>query len=325
MIRNFSVNDLNAITSLWNRRAVIDGYVEHTREGFTNIFLNNKYFSIQHAFVLEEDGGLGFICGCTGDDLPAGNERGYFTCLVLDEQVDTLENTRLLLSYLENSFQAAGKTVSDVLFFNPIHLPWYIPGTKGHQHNNAPGIAVDTKLYSRIIKCGYIERGRESAMYIDLSTFSIPDRIKEKQSALNNSGMYISLYDSSRCFGLSEMLNNLGNPLWISEIEESARKNIPFLVAEVGGQVVGFAGPIYPEKTGRGYFTGIGVTPAWEGKGLGSQLFYYLCEHEKITGARYMSLYTGENNPAKRIYEGAGFITVRSFAILRKELKGEKL
>lgn len=322
MIRNFSFNDLYDILSLWNRRAVTDGYVEHTPESFTDLFLNNKYFSKQHAFVLEEAGGLGFICGCTGDDLPAGDERGYFTCLVLDEQVDTLKNTRLLLSYLESSFQVAGKTISDVLFFNPIHLPWYIPGTNGHQHNNAPGIAIDTKLYTRILRCGYVERGRECAMYIDLSTFSVPAGIKEKQSKLSDSGINISLYDQNRCFGLSEMLNDLKNPLWISEIEESAAKDIPFLVAEAGGQVVGFAGPIYPEKTGRGYFTGIGVSPAWEGKGLGTQLFYSLCEHEERAGAKYMSLYTGENNPAKRIYEGAGFITVRRFAILRKELKG---
>jgi ferredoxin-NADP reductase len=34
------------------------------------------------------------------------------------------------------------------------------------------------------------------------------------------------------------------------------------LAAVCGSEVVGFAGPVYPEPGGRGYFTGIGVTPA---------------------------------------------------------------
>ncbi len=322
MIRHFATEDLPAVTALWNRRAVRDGFVEHTTESFSALFLQNKYFSVQHTFILEEAGALGFVCGCSGDDLPAGGERGYFTCLVLDEPVDTLEHTRLLLLHLENSFLKIGKTVSDVLFFNPIHLPWYIPNTNKHQHNNAPGVAVDTLLYQRLLACGYLERGRECAMYLDLSRFSMPEGIQEKAKALLEKGYRVDLYDQKRCHGLSEMLHGLNNPIWIKEIEESALKGIPFLVAESDGLVVGFAGPIYPEKSGRGYFTGIGVLPEWEGKGFGKQLFYHLCEQEKNRGAQYMSLFTGENNPARRIYEGAGFVAVKSFAILRKELKG---
>ena len=82
----------------------------------------------------------------------------------------------------------------------------------------------------------------------------------------------------------------------------------------------GFTGPIYPEETGRGYFSGIGVAPQYEKQGLGTLLFYRLLQREKEAGAQYMSLFTGVNNRAKQIYLGAGFRVVRTFAVLRKEL-----
>lgn len=322
MVRKFSYGDVERITALWNRRAVRDGFVGHTPESFSALFLKNGYFSCEHTFILEEPDGLGFVCGCTGDDLPAGHERGYFTCLVLDDAVDTPQNTHLLMSYLEKSFLDAGKRISDILFFNPIHLPWYIPGTDGHQHNNAPGVATDTMLYERLLDCGYLERTRECAMYLNLEGYSTPDWVKEKYNALQKQGYHISVFNPVQCFGLTEMLDELKNPIWKKEIEESVEKGIPFLTADFEGKVVGFAGPVYPEKTGRGYFAGIGVIPSFEGKGLGTQLFYALCSLEKEMGAAYMSLFTGENNPAKKIYAGAGFTPVRSFAIMRKELKG---
>ena len=34
-----------------------------------------------------------------------------------------------------------------------------------------------------------------------------------------------------------------------------------------------------------------------------------------------MSLYTGENNPARNIYEAAGFRIARAFADMRKEVR----
>ena len=46
------------------------------------------------------------------------------------------------LDGLEQALAAAGCTMADVLFFNPIHLPWIIPGTPGHTHNNVPGCWV---------------------------------------------------------------------------------------------------------------------------------------------------------------------------------------
>ena len=93
------------------------------------------------------------------------------------------------------------------------------------------------------------------------------------------------------------------------------------LVALSGGTVAGFTGPVYPEPTGRGYFAGIAVAEQYRGHGLGKLLFYRLCRAEKERGARYMSLFTGIDNPAQNIYKEAGFTPRRYFAVMIKELK----
>ena len=133
-------------------------------------------------------------------------------------------------------------------------------------------------------------------------------------------GYTVIQYDGSRYDGLLPMLESLGSPLWISEITEAAARGQRLLVGLHGSTVAGFAGPIYPEKTGRGYFAGIGVSPAFEHHGLGTLLFYRLCQAEKDAGAQYMSLFTGVSNPARLIYEGAGFQTKRVFSVLEKDL-----
>ena len=92
------------------------------------------------------------------------------------------------------------------------------------------------------------------------------------------------------------------------------------LVGLSGHTCAGFTGPIYPEETGRGYFAGIGVAPQYGRHGLGTLLFYRLLEQEQAAGAKYMSLFTGQTNPAKQIYSGAGFREVRTFGVMLKEL-----
>jgi hypothetical protein len=37
-------------------------------------------------------------------------------------------------------------------------------------------------------------------------------------------------------------------------------------------------------------------------------------------GAEFMSLFTGDNNPARFVYESTGFTLVRRFSCMRKKL-----
>ena len=321
MIRAYSDSDREALLTLWNTKGVQMGYAPLSASEFDRLFLKHPDFSADHTFVLEQQGSvLGFVSGCTGNHIPKGDVRGYLSCLILSDGADTPEHTRGLLEALEEAFRQDGRQYCAVTFFNPIHLPWILPGTDGHQHNNTPGIAVDLPLYSRMLAQGYRETTREIAMHLDLSEFAVPDRIEEKAAHMAEAGYTVTCYDPEKHRGLSEMLQALGNPLWMEEIPAAAAAGQEVLVGLCGDTAAGFTGPIFPEPSGRGYFSGIGVAPRYEHHGLGTLLFYRLCAREKEAGARYMSLFTGETNPAARIYREAGFTGLRTFAVMIKEL-----
>lgn len=321
MIRNYRETDSSAIYELWQEVATAMGYAPLTREKLDELLLKHPDFSTEHTFVLEQAGAVsGFVNGCTGDHIPKGDVRGYVTCLLLKPSVDTMEHTQELLSALEQSFRDRGRKYSAVTFFNPIRLPWIIPGTEQHQHNNAPGVATDLMLNGRMQSLGYREATRECAMYRSLADFSMPSEILEKQEKMATQGYTVAQYDPARHLGLEEMLAALENPLWCQEISEAGKTGMRLLVGLCGNTCAGFTGPIYPEESGRGYFAGIGVAPAYGRHGLGKLLFYRLLQEEKEAGAAYMSLFTGETNPAKNIYEAAGFRTVRTFSVMLKEL-----
>lgn len=321
MVRNYTDGDREAAENLWKENASRQGYALRNRAALGAMLFDHPYFSPGHTFVLEEDGEVrAFVCGCTGSDIPGGKERGFFTCLLADRAYDTDCTAEVLLRALEDSFRAKGKKYSAVTFFNPMRLPWVIPETPGYEHNNMPGIDVRLPLYAQMLRTGYAEAARECAMYRDLSDFAVPKDIQALAGQLARQGCTVGAYDAERHSGLREMLASLENPDWMRQIPEAADRNLLLPVALAGDRVAGFAGPVYPEPTGRGYFAGIGIMPQYQHRGFGTLLFYRLCEAEKQAGAKYMSLFTGENNSAKKIYEGAGFRTVRTFGVLLKQL-----
>lgn len=313
--------DARQVFGLWNTSGVKQGYVPFDFPQFEKALVRHPYFNGKHAFVLKDKEDIcGFVCGCEGDSLPFGKERGYFTCLLLDEAHDSKEATELLLAALEESFRNAGKTCIVSTCFNPMKLPWFLPDTPRHQHNNAPGIAVDTPLYRRMTEYGYQDRNRECAMYLDLEHFQgIPEHVRQLEKKAASEGYSVQWYDGRKHTGLREMVEATGNSMWIEEIPYAA-EHINMLVALKENSVAGFTGPVYPEETGRGYFAGIAVSPLHERHGLGTFLFYRLCMAEQEAGSRYMSLFTGIDNHARKIYLDAGFCEKRIFSVMLKEI-----
>ncbi|SHL44336.1 Acetyltransferase (GNAT) family protein [Anaerocolumna jejuensis DSM 15929] len=321
MIDTYKEEYRDGILKLWNTAAVKLGYKELDMDSFSDIFTGNAYFNPEQAFVMRKANEItGFACGCMGEDLPLGETSGYITCVILGEDVENSENYIQLLSLLEETFQRAGKTQSEILFFNPMMLPWYIRNTDRHEHNNAPGVFKNSRFYEELLQNGYVLRTTEQAMYLDLKGFGIPQAIAEKEEKAAGEGYEVSLFDKARHCNVEQMLKKLENPLWEREILQCTREGTPVLIAAKNGAVVGFAGPMLRQENGRGYFTGIGVVKEHEGHGLGTILFYKLCEEEKKVQAAYMSLYTGAENPAARIYSQAGFRRVQEFAVMRKML-----
>ena len=244
MIRNYAAGDREAAGALWADNAPRQGYAPRSRAEVDGMLFGHPYFSPEHAFVLEEGGALrALICGCTGDDIPRGDERGYFTCLIADAAHDTDETAQTLFGALEASFRAKGKTYGAVTFFNPMRLPWVIPGTPGYEHNNMPGIAADLPLHGRMLRRGYRETSRECAMFRDLSDFTVPDSAGAFAAKLAKQGFAIGRYDSERHTGLHEMLVSFENPDWMKQVTEAAEKRMLLPVALAGSRVAGEARP----------------------------------------------------------------------------------
>ncbi|MHA6481933.1 GNAT family N-acetyltransferase [Paenibacillus sp. strain BS8-2] len=321
MITTWNDSYTDEVIALWNDVAVQDGYKEMSAQSFAAIMTGNTYFDPLCTFVwLESNRVVGFACGCTGNDLPLGDIAGYLTCLLLAEDYRDEATADVLVRAMEARFVELGKKQADTLFFNPMQLPWYVPDTPRHEHNNAPGVPTGSLLHETLKRLGYVERAIQCAMYLPLGSFEVPESIVAKEEKANALGYRVEMLDAAKHSGVHEMLEALGNPLWKKEIGQSLADGTPVVVAALHGRAVGFAGPVVRQANGRGYFAGIGVEKEHEGHGLGSSLFFRLCEAFQAIGTDYMSLYTGSNNPALRIYERAGFRTARTFATMRREL-----
>lgn len=320
-IINYQPEYEKEVYRLWNSAGASQGFISMEYKLFKEQLIKHPYFTKEHAFLLIKDDTsvCGFTCGCEGDNLPRGKERGYFTCLLLEREENTQENTELLLEALEKSFRKKGKTQIVSNFFNPMRLQWIIEKEQNRVHNNAPGIAIDLPLFKHMEQFGYQNLAQECAMYLDLDRLIISKDYEEKKTRALEEGYSIEWYDKHLHTKLVPMVDSLGNPQWSVEIPYAA-ENINMLVAVKENEVVGFTGPVYPEDTGRGYFAGIAVSASHEKHGLGTLLFLRLCQEEKKAGAKYMSLFTGSDNHAQRIYRNAGFNVKRIFSVMAKEL-----
>ncbi|WP_231573817.1 GNAT family N-acetyltransferase [Paenibacillus sp. FSL R5-0345] len=320
-IRTFSIEDHSAVVELWNREATKYDYKPFTEREFQDTFIDHPYFDADCIWVgCDEKGIVGFAAGCCGDDLPLGDVAGYITSVIIDTHVASLELYDAFLLRLEKRFQELGKRQADVLFFNPVKLKWSIPSAPQHEHNNAPGISKDQPLYEALMARGYEDRATQCGMYLKLGSFIVPEDILDKETNANSKDYYITSYVPDLHTGLEATLAALQNPQWKKDIVTYVKVGAPLVVAVYGNEVVGFAGPIISQPDGRAFFCGIGVHPEHEGHGLGSVLFFRMVEAFQNVGCQYISLFTGINNPALRIYQKAGFTIEKQFSILRREL-----
>lgn len=320
-IRPYTNADLSAVVALWNQEATKHDYKPFNEREFQDTFIDHAYFDEKCIWVgCKDESIVGFAAGCSGQDLPLGEVAGYITCVIVDADAAAPELYDAFLTVMENRFQELGKRQAEVLFFNPVKLKWLIPGTQRHEHNNAPGISKDLPLYDALIARGYADRATQCGMYLRLGNFAVPEDIIGKETSAQGKGYEVRLYDPSLHAGLESTLAALQNPQWEKDVPAYVKDGAPLVVAVNGQEVVGFAGPIIVEPSGRAFFCGIGVHPEHEGHGLGSVLFFRMVEAFQNAGCQYISLFTGSNNPAIRIYQKAGFTIARTFSILRREL-----
>ncbi|GIO42406.1 GNAT family N-acetyltransferase [Paenibacillus apis] len=320
-IRPYSIEDRSAVVELWNREATKYDYKPFLEQEFHDTFIDHPYYDA-HCMWVGCNGKeiVGFAAGCSGDELPLGDVAGYITCVIVDADAASPKHYDAFLSLIEERFQQLGRKQAEVLFFNPVKLKWIIPSSPQHEHNNAPGISKDLPLYEALIARGYEDRATQCGMYLKLGSFAVPEDMIRKEAKASAEGYAVTSYIPELHTGLEATLAALQNPQWEKDVVAYMKDGAPLVAAVHGSEVVGFAGPIILEPTGRAFFCGIGVHPQHEGHGLGSILFFRMVEAFQDAGCQYISLFTGSNNPALRIYQKAGFTIEKQFSILRREL-----
>lgn len=322
---------LPAAAALWNAHAQSEE-MPHKRlsqEAFAAKFVTPAAGLHKVNNVLVQDGGIiGFASGA----YKAGTAVGYVTFVLVDGAHRRRGAGTALLHAVEEGLAAAatrenGKPASlEARFFNPVTLEWVVPGSPGHDHPNAPGVDVAGKGYLFLKNNGYRDVDHENAYYRRLEGFAHSPAIARSLEALGQQGIEITRYDPARHTGLAELLDDLGSEDWRNILLSNAARpdgGRPLLIVAHGARVCGFAGPLDVQPSGRGYFAGIGVHSAYRQRGAGKALFSCLCMNLQDIGAQFMTLFTGESNPARNIYESAGFRIVKCWAGMRKTMEGQ--
>lgn len=308
--------DLTAVTAFYNQvRNTSEGGLclrpicEETAAGW--------FFGIDRATFAAMDGDdmVGLASGVYLPD----RKTGYLSYLCVTPEYRKQGVAKTLMGKLEDAlFEFEGCEKLDAVFHNPVNLPWYVAEDGGHYHPCVPGVDVSSGLFGFLGHRGWSEFVRQNAYYRPLKDYTDPPRMAEVRARLLSEGIEVTLYDPQRHHGLADLFDNINNPGWKAQVMANTDK--PIVVAvdhNADSLVVAYTGPLSVTE-GRGNFCGIGTRKEYRGRGIGKVVFCEMCTRHAQNGGEFMSLYTGTTNPARKIYEAAGFYVVRSFANMRK-------
>ncbi|WP_040214023.1 GNAT family N-acetyltransferase [Clostridium polynesiense] len=317
-------SDFQEVLNLWNEERHNNRFLhkKFNKEAFINKFVSDESSLTKINYVYKENEKIvGFINGCYKNE----GDTGYITFVLVKEEYLRRGIGSELVNKLEERFKSVESIKKmEITFFNPINLEWIVPGTADQDHPNAPGLDLSSPSYIFFKNMRFKDVVNQNSYYRLLDGFEYSSDIAEREKALHEKDIHITYYDKSKHYGFEELFRDLDNPLWeeavMSNVEKGDSAN-PVLIVEHKGKICGFTGPLTVQESKRGYFAGIGIHSEYRKHGAGKVLFSALCKGLKDAGAEYMTLFTGDNNPARNIYESAGFKIVRSWAIMRKEFK----
>ena len=272
----------------------------------------------------------------------AGAGKAFLTTVTVKPGFRGQGAGRLLLDEVRRSMAVLGAETLWVSSLNPTALGWRIPGTPGHGHNNMPGADRDAPGYGFLRHVGFEEVYLETAMYLCLADYKGEPGLSALRLRLFSEGVYTGLYSPAMDVGFDRLCDRVGSEYWRNALKteiaawKANRPNEdpafwadgvppkgprPLLIAAREQEIIGFTGPVDVQENGRGWFTGICVDPAFQRRGIGKALFHLLLQSFRESGAAYASLFTGEDNPARLLYESAGFRCMRPFAMMRMALR----
>ena len=347
-IRGMREADLGQVIRIWNE-SVDAGEVLYRKmeESLWRQKFGEMFRSSPELFRVAEIKGkvTGFACGSVKTVFLPGetaeNTPGYLTCIFAEPSARRQGIGRALRAELERAFSDRGHTLILCCNDNPVNLDWTIPDTPGHDHNNAPGVDEACAGFPFLFSCGYQHAGSEVAMYLDLKAYRPPDGYAETKAKLEREGVTFGPYDARLGYDYDGMCDRVGSEYWrealrseiACHLENRPNTDIrflpngripkgprPILAATCDRRIVAQVGPVEVQDSGRGFFTGICTDPLYERRGIASVLFNVLMQEFIAQGAAFSSIFTGDGNHARRIYERSGFRAVRRWAVMKKNL-----
>lgn len=298
-------------------------YLILSGEEFGRLFLTpvKKGDQVFAFYAPEEDG---FIVG----HYDSGICR-YFVTMIQVEPGSRRKGTGTgLLETLRQAMKGFGQEnghpmdAMEISYFNPVNITWELPDTGGHRHPNAPGVRLGSPAHLFFKNSGFRDFSYQNSYHLNLSQYEWPEaKLAPYLAKMKETGYEVEFYQAGRHHGMQALVEDLNNDLWNWQIPAEMNREggpRPMLIVSDHGRVGGFAGPIVPDEHGRGYFLGIGIHSECRGHGAATVLYNQLCLEFKKAGAQYMTIFTAEDNPARSIYESAGFKIHASWADMRR-------
>lgn len=270
---------------------------------FDELIKNNQYFSKKlFLLALENREIIGATLGFIKE------KTGYISFVMVKRNFRRKGIGTSLLKALETQIL---KLTSDIKIYYhaPFNFSWL---NNGYYHPGAPAVIKDSPYEKFLIKNGYEAIGTINGYYLNLEDYHVLDDIRDDD-------IKITIYDEKIHKGLLDIF--IENCDFKKTVINNLKKEkpLPMIVAVSGSTVVGWTGPMSLDHHGRGVFGGITVKSTFRQKGIGTSLFKHLVNYFKTHGASFMTLFTGEENKARFIYEKVGFKIGTSFSILIKK------
>jgi ribosomal protein S18 acetylase RimI-like enzyme len=308
-IRAFSGQDLDPVISLLDRVMPVEAI---TAVRFARQVLLDANLRPEGAIVAHRDGAVVGFCLAIArqrlDEVPADAERGYITLIgVLPEHQRQGIGGRMLEA-AEKHLREQGRKMVMVSSYGP---GYFTPG-------------VDVNAYPAGVrffqKHGYAEVSRPVSMQASLWRLEVPEWVMERERELEGQGLRVEPYRYELTLPLLECARAEFGYDWERVARETALRIAAgepadrLMVAHEGGEVVGFSH--YENER----FGPIGVAASQRGRGVGQVLMFRTLAAMRRRGFRAAWFLWSDDRTARRLYDSAGFVEVRRFVVLRKEL-----
>lgn len=242
------------------------------------------------------------------EDAPSDWDRGYITLLAVHSRHQRQGIGTALLQHMEEYLRSRGRKA---VLVSPYAPNYFIPG-------------VDVDAYAGglrfFLKHGYREVYRPLSMDCNLLNLRIPEWVQQREQELLQEGVVVEPYRPQRIPALFRFLRAEFPGDWqrfareaIARIEQGDTPT-RLWIAHERGEVVGYS-HFEGERFGP-----IGVSQSQRGRGIGQVLMYKTLQAMRLQGLHTAFFLWSDDRTAERLYNAAGFVESRRFALLRKEL-----